>query len=384
MDIDELYDLAILIGRFQPFHKAHAALLDAALKMAGRVLVVLGSAGCARNTRNPFTWKERAAMIGACLAADAAARVTFVPVRDYYDDRRWAAAVVDAVRTQGKNPRHVALVGFHKDATSDYLRLFPDWSFVPLERQGAIDATTIRQAYFDTGLEAPQPLLFKARLSKALARCLDAWLQRQGETEPAAIRRMYFGDGTPDLKAGLPEAVVRYLDDWSRQPSYATLQTDYRAVEDYQRKWGVGPFVTVDALVSAANHVLLIRRGRPPGQGLWALPGGFLEGRERLLQGAIRELKEETRLDVSDAELEDALCGTAVFDHPDRSPRARIITHAHHFALPRERPPAVEGADDAAEAHWLPLAKIPSLEAECFEDHFHILAHFLALEDHGS
>jgi bifunctional NMN adenylyltransferase/nudix hydrolase len=332
------HDDAILIGRFQPFHNGHAALLKAALEMAERVLVVLGSAGCARNARNPFTWEERAAMIGASLDASEARRVSFVPIRDHYDDKRWAAAVVNAVRARqarGKAMRRVALVGFHKDASGDYLRLFPDWTFVALERQGEIDATVIRRAYF--------------------------------------------GDEPLDMAACLPEAVVRYLDDWSRQPAHAALQAEHRAIETYREKWGAGPFVTVDALVTAARHVLLIRRGRYPGKGSWALPGGFLEGRERLLQGAIRELREETRLEASAAELEAALCATAVFDHPDRSQRGRVITHVHHFALTRECLPAVVGADDAAEAHWHPLGRLPALEAECFEDHFHILDHFLKI-----
>ena len=69
------FDAAILVGRFQPFHNAHAALLRAALASAGRVVVALGSAFSARNIRNPFTAEERAAMIRASLDDHAARRV---------------------------------------------------------------------------------------------------------------------------------------------------------------------------------------------------------------------------------------------------------------------------------------------------------------------
>ena len=121
------------------------------------------------------------------------------------------------------------------------------------------------------------------------------------------------------------------------------------------------------------------------GHGLWAfirtyfLRAGFLDGRERVLQGAIRELREETGFALLDATLEEALVGTAVFDHPDRSSRGRTITHAHFFDLKNARPPQVAGADDAAEACWVPIAALAAMEGELFEDHFNILNHFLDL-----
>ncbi|MDR1351410.1 MAG: NUDIX domain-containing protein [Zoogloeaceae bacterium] len=338
------FDVAILMGRFQPFHNAHAALLQAALTRAGRVMVVLGSAFAARNARNPFQVEERAAMIGASLGARAARRVSFVPVRDYYDDRRWAAAVESSVlaemQKQGFSPprARVALVGFYKDASSDYLRLFPRWDALTLERQGDIDAS--------------------------------------------AIRRMYFMDEDhASLAALVPPAVARFLENGATRADFAVMQEEYKAVVAYRQKWGKGPFVTLDALVTAAGHALLVRRKNAPGRDLWALPGGFLEGRERLCQGALRELKEETGLNPVDVDIIDALRDAAVFDHPDRSPRGRILTHAHWFDLPLKTLPAVHGADDAAEARWFSIPALPAMESELFEDHFHILDHFLRLTE---
>ncbi|MDP9108408.1 MAG: adenylyltransferase/cytidyltransferase family protein, partial [Pseudomonadota bacterium] len=49
--------LAVLIGRFQPFHNGHASLLAAALAAAPQVVVVLGSSFHARSAKNPFTWE---------------------------------------------------------------------------------------------------------------------------------------------------------------------------------------------------------------------------------------------------------------------------------------------------------------------------------------
>lgn len=335
----QTFDTAVLIGRFQPFHNAHAALLAQALDTAPHVVVVLGSALQARNAKNPFTWEERAAMIRATLDEEQQARVEFAPVRDYYDDRRWKEAVQRAV-TGKTTSRRIALIGFVKDASSQYLSRFPEWQLVAAAQHGEIHATHLRQICFEAD-------------------------------DPAAAHAL--------LSGLVPAAVAHYLKGWARLPHYARLREEHHAIEENRKIWGNGPFITVDAVVQASGHVLLIQRGRAPGQGLWALPGGFLDGRERVLQGAIRELREETGLALLDSTLEGALKSVAVFDHPDRSLRGRTVTHAHHFNLQEIRLPEVEGADDAAAAHWVPIADLPRMEDAFFEDHFHILDHFLSL-----
>lgn len=112
-------------------------------------------------------------------------------------------------------------------------------------------------------------------------------------------------------------------------------------LQDYKRAWAKAPyapvFVTVDALLrcraKGQDQVLLIQRGHAPGQGLWALPGGFLEQRDGLWQSCMRELREETCSSISEADLLAALQAVQVFDHPDRSLRGRTITHVHYLDL---------------------------------------------------
>ena len=69
----------------------------------------------------------------------------------------------------------------------------------------------------------------------------------------------------------------------------------------------------------------------------------------------------------------------AVFDHPDRSQRGRVITHAHYFDLGERALPAVEAGDDARSVEWVSIAEIAALEDQFHDDHFHMLDHFLGV-----
>lgn len=334
---------AVLIGRFQPLHNGHMALLRRALQEAGQVIAVLGSAHQVRSPKNPFTWQERADMIAASLPPADAARVRCLPVRDYYDEPCWVAAVRRGVQALVPAGAAIALVGHFKDATSSYLDAFPGWALVRMERQGAIDATAIRDAYFGA---APAPLAHT-----------------------------------------MPPIVLEALARFARTPHYATLQEEWRMLRDYRAAWATAPyppvFVTVDAVVRCQERVLLIRRAHAPGKGQLAVPGGFIEQRETLWQSCLRELAEETRCSLPEAAMRAALRSVAVFDHPDRSQRGRTITHAHYFDLEGAPLPEVRAGDDAAQAQWVAIERLAGMEEDFFEDHFHMLDHFLGLTAPG-
>jgi 8-oxo-dGTP diphosphatase len=124
--------------------------------------------------------------------------------------------------------------------------------------------------------------------------------------------------------------------------------------------------LTVDVVVLAGDPpagVLLIQRGNPPFEGDWALPGGFVDERERTAAAAARELREETGLDSAPA-----LELVGVYDAPDRDPRGWTVSVAYRAGVAREED--VAGADDAADARWFPLDELPPLAF----DHAEIIA----------
>ncbi len=122
---------------------------------------------------------------------------------------------------------------------------------------------------------------------------------------------------------------------------------------DYPR-----PAVTVDVAVFAKmdneTYILLINRKREPFSGYWALPGGFLNMNETLLQSARRELHEETGLQV------ESLQQFRTYDAVDRDPRHRTLTTVF-VGFVENSLPKVAANDDAREAHWFNLKKLPPL-----------------------
>lgn len=165
-------------------------------------------------------------------------------------------------------------------------------------------------------------------------------------------------------------------------PEFDRLHNEYHHIIDYKSKWASSPFPptfnTVDAIVICSGHVLVVRRKGSPGKGLIALPGGFLNVNERIVDGCVRELKEETGIRISQHDLKNKIVDEKVFDHPNRSLRGRTITHAFCIDLGKGELPVVKGMDDADKAWWMSLNEISDREYEFFEDHAHIIKYFIS------
>lgn len=136
---------ALFIGRFQPPHVAHVQTARTALQHAERLTIALGSANLARSAKNPFSAAERAEMWRAALPEISLERLRFVPLPDRLNAELWAADVRSIFPAGEK----VLLVGHQKDASSEYLTWFPDFShlFLPL-LEGGLSSTDLRRLYF--------------------------------------------------------------------------------------------------------------------------------------------------------------------------------------------------------------------------------------------
>ncbi|MDD2231030.1 MAG: adenylyltransferase/cytidyltransferase family protein [Candidatus Cloacimonetes bacterium] len=327
------YNYVIYLGRFQPFHDGHLNVCMEALSISEHLIVLVGGDEKARQAKNPWTFMERLAMISRTLNVD---NVFIGGIHDHpYSDDGWA----DEVRLRvseaiGDNePGKIALVGHHKDDSSYYLNLFPDWDYVEVGNYQNIDATAIRDIYFS------HPYI-------------------------------------NILATGIPPGTRDVMKQFASTPEYTGLAAEHAYIKKYKQSWASSPFPpilnTVDIAVVQDNKLLIIQRGGMPGNGLLALPGGYIDAGELLVKSAMRELQEETGVDF-DLSLFNRLCITQkVFDHPSRSQLGRCITtlyviDADYLAID------AKAGDDAAAVCWLPFENLDAIRAQCSGDHWYMM-----------
>ena len=364
--------VGLVIGRINPPHKGHKHLIQQALNNSDFVIICLGSSHAPRTPKNPFTSNERAEMISMMFTDEEVKRLKFVSVRDYlYSDADWVVEIRSQVKsaasalTLGKFDKfEISLYGFEKDKSSSYLKWFSDWKYLTVEPfkidDTIISATHVRDCIFGADMSG-----FWKYGSQTFS---------QEEVNNVNLVERYCGHEQIQHMHKIftsSESLFDNLNEWAEH------------VRAYKKTWEVAPFpptfVTGDAVVFCNGYVLTVTRGHNPGRHLLALPGGFLNPNETIESCILRELKEETKIDVPPKILKNSLKEIRVFDAPDRSSRGRTITHAGLIVLDEPTLPKVKGSDDAAHAQWIALERLPKLEASFFEDHLHIIQNMVTI-----
>jgi len=325
--MNKKFNTAVVIGRFQIPHKAHAELIKYASEVADEVLVLIGSTNQPRTFKNPFTYAERVMMLDGSVQRPS---ITYRGIEDRsYNIQQWLTAVRKVIdtNTTGK----VVLVGHHKDESSFYLDMFPEMATDEFPNVDDLNSTSIRTEYFEFGT----------------------------------------------ISVVLPSAVRSFLKKFKDTDDYKNLCEEQQFIQSYKSAWSKAPyaptFVTTDAVVIQSGHILLVKRKANPGKGLWALPGGFVNQDETLQDSMIRELREETKIKVPVPVLEGHIRFSQVFDSPERSLRGRTITTAYLIELPPGKLPKVVGSDDAEKAKWTPLNDVFNMRNRLYEDHADII-----------
>lgn len=126
------------------------------------------------------------------------------------------------------------------------------------------------------------------------------------------------------------------------------------------------PTLAADGIVIIDDQVVLIRRGREPYKGYFALPGGIVEYRESVESCVVRELEEETGLRTEILDM------VGVYSEPGRDPRGHFVSVVFHLAKIGGN---MEPGDDAAEVKLFPLNQLPEMAF----DHSQILKDFIKM-----
>lgn len=338
--------IGVVIGRFQPFHAGHAALIDQAARETDQVIVVLGSSNRCRSIKNPFTVAERKSVIINWASTMSwyvkKPLLEFVSAPDnLYKEWSWKSEIVRGVTEKLPTGAdcEIYLYAHEKDDSSYYVNEFPEWNLVKVDNHHDISATQFRKSFFEDGIVCDYYLCSDTRFL------------------------MHKFKDTDDYQS--------LLEDWE------FFKWEKRAFAEYPFPETLN-FMCSDSVVVCQGHVLMIERLAAPGRGTYALPGGFKNANESFLDCCIRELKEETNLRIPEKVLRGSVKAVKMFDDPRRSlgiPRVSMGYHIEVMPNPDGSLPQVRPDSDAAGAEWIPLSTVLSMNL--FEDHADIIRWFI-------
>lgn len=315
-------DYGIVVSDFAIFHNEHLSLFEEAFKVCEKLIVFVGSSESSLDIKHPLSYEERVDLINTAIGIHFPNRdIQIFSLPDQiYNDFGWKVDLKYRIEDLTNNSSSVILIKSTSLNSKEVLNsMYSSW------------------------------LLPEDNFKNLVPDCVYH-----------SLKRMFNIDY---VRKGI-------------------LIEEFEFVRKYKEAWKSAPyppiFVTVDSLVVCDGKVLVIKRGGNPGKGKLALPGGFLNQDEYIRDACIRELIEETAINISAESLGDSIVDQKVFDYPDRSTRGRTITHAFMFNLEGfDELPSVIASDDAASVLWMSLSEMKASERIFYEDHYQMISYFI-------
>jgi len=328
-------NIGIVIGRFQPFHKGHRALINHAIEECDQVVVFIGSSNKLRDFNNPFSNEERKEFILRSYVNEEKLNIMYLHDKPSLSD--WVSNVygfLDHLADVDLDPSTVNLYTSDKDAEF-YGETFL-FNIVPCKVPG-VSGTSIRKGLYD------------------------------GNGERSLM---------PQSTASMVDLIVK-TKHWEHMRAEFTqcLSGKARATMAHQFNNPVEP--VVHAVVTQSNKVLLVKRNTIRGYGQWAIPGGFLESNESTQAGALRELREETGVDLKDYQC--AQLAMALEENLDDL-SVRTLGINFLFAVkPEEVINVVIDPEEILEYKWTDIADITSEREILFYNHNLVVQRLLSV-----
>lgn len=327
-----MFKNGVIIGTFQPFHNGHKELVEYALANAEHIHIIIRDMDEKIGIHKLWETSETVQLICKCFP-NILNRISFHTVsKPKYNEVSWTNKLLKIIDTIDEP------IVFGKYKNAALIQLINEYN-IPFERFNNtfnITSDTIRMCFLS-------------------------------------------GISRDELSQYVPNPILKGFDNLIGSQRLGNILADNKFAKDYAEsaKKYTPFFVTADAILIHHNRVLLVTRGKNPGMGLRAFPGGFVDHNERTYDAALRELTEETCINIPVYELKKRFVKTKSYDDPKRSLRGRVITHAYLFDvsdIPLDKI-KFDAADDAAEVHWFNISDINS--KIMFEDHYDILMDIL-------
>lgn len=317
---------AFVIGRFQPFHIGHLALIEAALSMADKVFVVVGSTNVLPTFVNPLPAEERIKVLLETFQGNP--KVSIHGIEDEPSNQQWVESVNSMINnlTDYSDPTDSGLFCGTKD--KEY---YEDNFIVPV---------------YTVDCEGPSATGVRAAAYKGL----------KGNYESL-----------------LPSVSLESFRKHVESPEFERLRKEYLECTGTLAKATLShPYSNpIDPVVHAAliqdKNILLIKRNSSRGYGQWAIPGGFLEKHESTMEGALRELKEETGVDLQGKRAM-LLSSTVEENLDDLSVRTLGINYLFTAAVDEELEISFD-PEEVLECAWKPVADVLTGEFLLFYNH---------------